>query len=850
MDGLKARLSFDAVAYDYDDEYLTIDTDTHTININNVSRLFGVQYDGNSKLIKFRIRNKLSDIQKMQDSIVYINWIDSKGVKGQSIAINKTTNNDTCEFAWKIPFDALKNSGVLHFAMSAVMTKNSSSVIDQRWSTQIASVITPDGIYIKSYTPSSEEEDRIAQIYNELSNMINKQNDNLQSQVNSLNEDIVELRTTTGTNLHNKETDKLSMYINTSGVEEVNNLYWSSDFIRVTANETFIVKVFGVTEATIRVYFYDKSKKFINRIVNFDTALKSDIPSNAEYVRLSMDSSVNNDKVLFTLSNNTVASFTEDDLSYYTAFDRTARTSCEKNSVKITELSNKENIFNTQYSNLLDSKYIIGYWTNGTILNDGSVSSNEYNNRIVTYDLLKSYEEKTYYVDDEFNAVLALYNPDGTLISRVVGNQIKIENGSIYRISIFRKEEIEESADILEFIKKVSCDKKKLNYLPAGPFINGTTSTVDGTLTQDKYRIVNKDILYADNDILYTIAGKYGVVLTTYTDRSGSMINRKAKIYSFVKIPNGCYYRLSIYKFGNDNVEDTNITADVNLFRSALRKYSPKEFDDKFTIFSNNQIRKPLITIIDDDGRIEFYKHLKPIMEQYHIPISCAFINANSPNYMNWQQLAECVKSGAEVLAHGFNPLTSEEVDPEYTLASIKVALEEHGYEPNVFVYPEGKSDVKTRALCSKYYDYAIRTSDQEQNVRINTGCVPHYYITRCNLGGFFDKAVGDKAGVNTASLDYMKSLVDECIQKNGWLVFMTHVENMTTNKFQEYADIDQIKLMKDTIEYIQTKNVDIVTVKDALDVYGNVLQAGDYLGYWNTSGLAISKTGEKDGFK
>lgn len=193
MDGLKATLSFDIDVHNYDDEYLTIDTDTHTININNVSRLFGVQYDGNSKLIKFKIRNKLSDIQKMQDSIVYINWIDSRGVKGQSIAINKTINNDTCEFAWKVPFDALKNSGVLHFAMSAVVTKNSSSVIDQRWSTQIASVITPDGIYIKSYTPSSEEEDRIAQIYTELSNMINKQNDNLQSQVNSLKEDITEI---------------------------------------------------------------------------------------------------------------------------------------------------------------------------------------------------------------------------------------------------------------------------------------------------------------------------------------------------------------------------------------------------------------------------------------------------------------------------------------------------------------------------------------------------------------------------------------------------------------------------------------------------------------------------------
>lgn len=268
MDGLKARLSFDAVAYDYDDEYLTIDTDTHTININNVSRLFGVQYDGNSKLIKFKIRNKLSDIQKMQDSIVYINWIDSRGVKGQSIAINKTINNDTCEFAWKVPFDALKNSGVLHFAMSAVVTKNSSSVIDQRWSTQIASVITPDGIYIKSYTPSSEEEDRIAQIYNELSNMINKQNDNLQSQVNSLKEDLnyvdtiadmehlYSLMRVSGGSLNIMNPDAFeSGYINfATGEVTSNEAYNHSGYVRVRRN-----KVYGTYSVNLAHFaFYDR----------------------------------------------------------------------------------------------------------------------------------------------------------------------------------------------------------------------------------------------------------------------------------------------------------------------------------------------------------------------------------------------------------------------------------------------------------------------------------------------------------------------------------------------------------------------------------------------------------------
>lgn len=293
MDGLKARLSFDAVAYDYDDEYLTIDTDTHTININNVSRLFGVQYDGNSKLIKFRIRNKLSDIQKMQDSIVYINWIDSKGVKGQSIAINKTINNDTCEFAWKVPFDALKNSRVLHFAMSAVITKNSSSVINQKWSTQIASVIIPDGIYIKSYTPSSEEEDRIAQIYNELSKMINKQNDNLQSQVNSLKEDIDAVNnsiTTADTYTITSANMELGTIDKTNGAEgESENTTRSKEFIDISKTKSFIYS--GITNSNyyVRIAYYNTDKTFLESTDGFkanEGPVKFVKPNKAKYMRI------------------------------------------------------------------------------------------------------------------------------------------------------------------------------------------------------------------------------------------------------------------------------------------------------------------------------------------------------------------------------------------------------------------------------------------------------------------------------------------------------------------------------------------------------------------------------------
>lgn len=300
MDGLKATLSFDAFAYDYDDEYLTIDTDTHTININNVSRLFGVQYDGNSKLIKFRIRNKLSDIQKMQDSIVYINWIDSRGVKGQSIAINKTINNDTCEFAWKVPFDALKNSGVLHFAMSAVVTKNSSSVIDQRWSTQIASVITPDGIYIKSYTPSSEEEDRIAQIYNELSNMINKQNDNLQSQVNSLNEGV------NNGNVYNLDNNIGNIYQFAQDFKDKYYSYNNAGVIGYEYSETFTCFLLQIKSNT--KYYTNNDCRFITLLDSSKTPIdKTNLESvrqfdskNAKYASITIKLDVKNDFAIST----------------------------------------------------------------------------------------------------------------------------------------------------------------------------------------------------------------------------------------------------------------------------------------------------------------------------------------------------------------------------------------------------------------------------------------------------------------------------------------------------------------------------------------------------------------------
>lgn len=88
MDGLKATLSFDIDAHDYDDEYIYIDAITREIEIQNPNKVFGTQYDKDSMLIKFKVINAVSDVFKMSDSAIRINWKDSSNKTGTTLAVN------------------------------------------------------------------------------------------------------------------------------------------------------------------------------------------------------------------------------------------------------------------------------------------------------------------------------------------------------------------------------------------------------------------------------------------------------------------------------------------------------------------------------------------------------------------------------------------------------------------------------------------------------------------------------------------------------------------------------------------------------------------------------------------
>ena len=191
MDGLKATLSFDIDTHDYDDEYIYIDAITREIEIPNPDKVFGTQYDKDSMLIKFKVINAVSDVFKMSESVVRINWRDSSNKTGTTIAVNNRIIGDTYKFDWIVPGEALKNKGQLSFVVKATKTKEGTDEIEKVWGSKLAQVLVPESIYVKISTLTQTEKDQVAEMLMLVDSKVQQANETLESKKNGYLSEIV-----------------------------------------------------------------------------------------------------------------------------------------------------------------------------------------------------------------------------------------------------------------------------------------------------------------------------------------------------------------------------------------------------------------------------------------------------------------------------------------------------------------------------------------------------------------------------------------------------------------------------------------------------------------------------------
>jgi peptidoglycan/xylan/chitin deacetylase (PgdA/CDA1 family) len=134
---------------------------------------------------------------------------------------------------------------------------------------------------------------------------------------------------------------------------------------------------------------------------------------------------------------------------------------------------------------------------------------------------------------------------------------------------------------------------------------------------------------------------------------------------------------------------------------------------------SDNNGNKFVIINFDDSHQSD-YTYAKPILDKYGFKATffevCNWIEAGYHDLdisTTWPQIAALEQDGMDIEAHtmthpNLNDLSSQ-ADLDYEIGQSKQCLENHGFNPTIFAYPNGKGsdDPKIVNTVAKYYDLA-----------------------------------------------------------------------------------------------------------------------------------------------
>lgn len=232
---------------------------------------------------------------------------------------------------------------------------------------------------------------------------------------------------------------------------------------------------------------------------------------------------------------------------------------------------------------------------------------------------------------------------------------------------------------------------------------------------------------------------------------------------------------------------------------------------------ANNMGRNisPIVTFMDDDNNNAFKTFWLPIIAEKHIPVSMAVIVGAVGNEYSgsWDDIKNYHDNyGVEILSHSYyhkinasdyDDLTVDEiVSGDFGLA--KAILEQHGYPQDFLVYPGSATDNnKVREAVTRCYVGGVDAHD-----KLNIPPISHYNIKRYHYA--YDDGV-------TPNINDLKALVDQCVSKNGWLIFESH--SQYSSMTAETAEV-----IRDLIDYIRSVGAEIVNTAEGFSRFANIV--------------------------
>ncbi len=238
-----------------------------------------------------------------------------------------------------------------------------------------------------------------------------------------------------------------------------------------------------------------------------------------------------------------------------------------------------------------------------------------------------------------------------------------------------------------------------------------------------------------------------------------------------------------------------------------------------------------VVTFIDDDATLATINNWKVIADAKGIKINLAVITSKvggsavygGYRFLTLTELKSLQSEGFEIVSHSETHPHLELISDAQLDAEMKNSLEwikanGFGQLENAIVEPYGYfsaiDDLRIKNIIRKYYQYGINVNNKN-----NPSPIDNFHINRIHS--------------DARDLVGLKSALDEAIINGSWVVVLSHC--------WDSAHWDSTKV-SDFIDYIQSKNVPIMTVSDAVKIKGNAIAVGEYT---SNSNAFISRDGK-----
>ena len=274
------------------------------------------------------------------------------------------------------------------------------------------------------------------------------------------------------------------------------------------------------------------------------------------------------------------------------------------------------------------------------------------------------------------------------------------------------------------------------------------------------------------------------------------------------------FEKLSSAKQQDAEVIQARASSDNLKERLNNSNYLPNKNDVNRSVISKSTTNKPMVTFIDDDGRLEVLEKWEPILKEKGNKLTVAvvglWVDNKASTVMQWDTIHRLNREyGVEFVSHTLEhkhalQITDEEVDNEFR--ENKKILQREGLTHDIIVQPFGENTDSVRRISRNYAKANVSTKEGVNTLPLDT-----FRLFRITLG----------EDLYTTWEQY-KEILDDAISKNAWVIFKSHSQYESFNE-------NQLQLIRQIIDYCRENDFIEATMEEGLEDRGNLIDVGDY---------------------